>query len=117
MKHLRLFENDNSIQSMRSTINDYDNFLNYIGPFIMEKYEELAEGENYNPESGDTPDIDDYPMLITASNLGIGFSFHLQGCNIDGEVSSNYYIDFKDDELEEWIKNREIRNSSKKYNL
>ena len=117
MKHIKLFENTNSIQSMRNTINEYENFIDYIKPFVMEKYEELAQDEDYIPESGDTPTSDDDPLLISATNLGIGFCFHLQGSNNDGEVSANYYIDFKDYELEEWIKSSEIGHANKKYNL
>ena len=118
MKHIKLFENINySIQSMRITINEYDKFIEYIKPFVMEKYEELALDDNYYPESGDQPDYDDEPLLINANNLGNGFSFHLQGSNNDGEVSANYYVEFKDDELVEWIKECEKRKESKKYNL
>ena len=118
MKHIKLFENNNySIQSMRSTINEYDKFMEYIKPFVMEKYEELAQDDDYWPESGDQPDSDDEPLLISANNLGNGFSFHLQGSDNNGDVSANYYVEFEDDELEQWIKESEIRHTNKKYNL
>lgn len=102
---------------MRNTINEYDKFMEYIKPFVMEKYEELALDDDYWPESGDQPDYDDSPLLISANNLGIGFNFHLQGSDNDGNVSANYYVEFKDDELEQWIKECEKRNASKKYNV
>jgi hypothetical protein len=117
MKHIKLFENTITIKSMKKTINDYENFIEYIKPFVMEKYEELAEDENYFPEDGDPPTSNDDPLLISSYNLGVGIGFHLQGSNNNGEVSANYYINFKDDELEQWIKECETRNASKKYNL
>ena len=118
MKHIKLFENNNySIQSMKNIINEYDNFKDYIKPFVMEKYEELAEDEDYEPDQGDTPTSDDDPLLISAYSFGIGIGFHLQGSNNDGEVSANYYIDFEDDELEQWIKESEIGHTNKKYNV
>jgi len=117
MKHLRLFENVKSIQSMRNTINEYDSFMEYIKPFVIEKYEELAKDEDYELDNGDFPTLDDDPILISATNLEIGFSFHLQGFNNDGEAISNYYIEFQDNELEKWIKESEMRNATKKFNI
>lgn len=122
MKHLRLFENTNTIQSMRNIINEYDNFRLYIEPFIMDKYNEMAESienedEDEYPEYGDSPTTDDTPMLMQVDDIGGGFRFHLQGTDNHGEVLTNYYIEFKDAELEKWIKESETRHATKKYNI
>jgi hypothetical protein len=118
MKHIKLFENTLSIQSMKSTINEYDIFIKYIRPFVMEKYDELAQDEDYIPESGDTPTLDDYPDLMYVNDLGTGLSFYLQGYDEnDYNHISGYYIFFKYDELENWIKYSEIRKETKKFNI
>ena len=113
MKHIKLFENNRSIQSMRNIVNEYDEFFNYITPIIMEKYNELAEDEDYEPDRGDAPTSDDEPYLQTISDIGGGFEFYLQSFNNNGEPDANYHIELTDEELEELI----IRVDSKKYNL
>lgn len=114
MKHLKIFENNRTVQSIRKMAEDYMVFLHDIKPFIFEKYYKLANDPNYETEYGDELNVNDKELALT--NIGYydgGLQFHINSYDNNGEIMANYYIDITNDELEEML----IKLDSKKYNL
>lgn len=113
MKHIKLFENIN-ISHIKSTINEYYNFIELTTPIIFEKYDELAKDENYEPEWGETPhdkiDKNSFTLDKVVIQDNSIFTFIIHEFSDDGEVYAKYFIDMTEDELEQKI-------FSKKYNL
>ena len=55
MKHLKLFESKYSPLYVKNMVKEYFNFTEYIEPAIIEKYLQLLENPDYEPEFGDAP--------------------------------------------------------------
>lgn len=116
MKHLRLYENNRTIQSIRKLKDDYYNFMIEIKPYVYEKYIELANDESYSAEQEDQPrndtEIDDL-FLTEYDTLSTGFQFLMSTYDNDGEVENNYYIFISNKEMENVL----LRMDSDKFNL
>lgn len=116
MKIKRLNENY-SIQSVRNIISDFQKFTEDIKPGLIEIYNELANDKKYYPEQGDRP----YKMKDPMNELSVGecyagintFLFILHEYNNNGEMTSQFYIDLDEEEMEELLLNI----TAKKYNL
>lgn len=115
MKHLKLFESNYTVQSIKNITKEYHELLKYLKPMIMEKYEELANNDDYQPEMGASPssyDTDDVSIVeIYESNEGV--SFLLYAYDSDGNILDNIYINFTEKEIEECI----IKIDALQYNL
>lgn len=114
MKHLKIYENENN--SLKRIIKDYNRLLSDYFYAIKEKYDKLAEEDNYEPEFGDIPEeIDDYTQLAL-QNIDIipnGFQFCLQAFNDEGQITGTYYIPVSDEEMENFT----ISIKANKYNI
>jgi len=114
MKHIKLFENQ-SVQSIRNMVKEYHKFFEYIKPAIIEKYNELANDPDYEPEYGGTPYIIHYDELVL-TQIGYydgGLQFVLQSSDDNGDIQGSFYINITDEELEQML----IKLDAKKYNL
>jgi len=113
MKHLKLFENK-SIQSIRNLVEDFNKFLIYVKPIVLEEYLRLAEDRRYIPEQGDTPTKNKFEnlALIEVAAMDGYFEFLLQDYDEDG-IAYQYFIPIADEDMKDAL----IKLDAKKYNL
>jgi hypothetical protein len=116
MKHLKIFENKNSVQSVRNMVKEYRIFLDKIRPVIIEKYYELANSPDYEPDYGEQPSKFEDESELALSNIGYyngGLQFQINSYDDNGNVRVSYYLDITDDELEILL----LKIDANKYNL
>jgi hypothetical protein len=115
MKHLRLFENQ-SVQSTRNMIEEFSKFLIDIKPYIIEKYNECANDEDYESDYGDSPvpQNNDGDLVLQQVEMNDDlFQFLLRTYDEHGQVYETFYIDITSKEMESIL----IKMKSNKYNL
>ena len=120
MKYLKIFESQYSKQSVKNLLKEYFSFIKYIKPAILEKYLQLADDPDYEPDYGDQPykvDVNDLSLTRIGYSEGgdseFDYQFVLNDYNISGEIFATFYIDVTQDELEEMI----MKLDAKKYNI
>jgi hypothetical protein len=112
---IRKFYENYTLESVDKILKDYQNFTTIIEPFVYEKYNELANDEEYYPDYGDRP----YPLKIEdlvighASSHPSGFTFILDTYNKDGMINGTFYVDIENEEMEEAL----LKITAGKYNL
>jgi len=114
MKHLRLFEKL-STQSIKNTVNDYNNMIKKISPGIKEKYDELAE-KGYEPDYGDDLYVLDSEEQLVFQGLAVidsGFECCLQSFDHNGQIRGTFYIVLTNEDVDNLL----IKMDTKKYNL
>jgi len=114
MKHLKIFENNKSVNSIRKMIIEYKKFLKEIQPYILNIYEDLAADDDYEPNYGSKPyettgdlcleDIGHWPD-------GLQFVIHLY--NSEDTILHSFYIEITNEELDEIL----MKMNANKYNL
>ena len=119
MKHLKLFENNDNIQSIRSQINDYNKLISYMEPAIFAKYYELANDPDYEIPYGDELDSNikeeelRLERISSWSGSDSGLQFILAGYSNKTDELNHFYINLLDDEVEQMLINFKVKN----YNL
>ena len=120
MKYLKIFENQYSKQSVKNLLKEYFSFVKYIKPAILEKYEQLVDDSDYEPDYGDQPykvNLNDLSLTRIGYSEGgdseFDYQFVLNDYSTSGEIVSTFYIDVTQEELEEMI----MKLDAKKYNI
>lgn len=123
MRHLKLFENVNSIASIKDTIKKYHEILKYVKPVVIQRYNEIANDSNmdYGQNITDVYGGDSFYVIHNIKDIKltemrihdnkIFFTLEYQD-NYENDVST-FYVPFTDEELE----NSLIKNNANKYNL
>lgn len=113
MKHLRMYESY-SIESIKKLSDDYDNFLQGIKPYIIKKYNQLANDKNYHPEYGSKPYkvSEDDLSIASFTRYNNKFEFNLFLWNY-GDVENSFYVILSEQEMEEILTKINVE----KYNL
>lgn len=115
MKHIKLYENK-SVQSIRKNIVEFKNFENEVRPYVIEKYNNLVDDEDYEPEYGSKPrKVDEDSLLLNDIYLRDNyFDFDLLLFSKDGiEVLDNFNISISNEEMEKIL----LKMMTHKYNL
>lgn len=116
MKHIRIYENTLTVNSVRNMIIEYRELLHKLEPYVHEIYQELANDPHYEPEYGDVPyEVEDMsPLELTSigyDDKGVQMVLHYYDNN--GEIESSFYIYLTNEEFDEIL----IKINSGKYNL
>lgn len=115
MRYLRLFENM-SAQSIREMAKKYEAFLDDIKPYVVRKYNELANDENYEQDFGDKPFLLNPHEELFLSKIGFDnkmFQFVLYLFDDEHTICNQFYIDITDNELNDIL----MELNANKYNL
>ena len=115
MKHLRLFESQ-SVQSTRNMIEEFNKFLEDVRPYIIEKYNELANDEDYECDYGDSPvpQNNDGDLVLQQVEMNDNlFQFLLRTYDEHGQVYETFFINITSKEMEKIL----LKIKSNKYNL
>jgi len=110
------FNENNSNQSLKKTINDYNKIIKDYNDIIKEKYIQLSEDEYYQAEYGDDPVSLDNMDDIVLTNLYVeqgGYLFLLQEYDNNAQVTASYNISVSDEEMDSFT----AKVDSKKYNI
>jgi hypothetical protein len=123
MRHLKLFENVNSIASIKDTIKKYHEILEYVKPVVIQRYNEIANDPDmdYGQNITDVYGGDSFYVIHNIKDIKltemkihdnkIFFTLEYQD-NYENDVST-FFVPFTDEELE----NSLIKNKANKYNL
>jgi len=119
MKHIKLFENNQSIQSIRSKVKEFNELLSYMQPMAIAKYYELANDPDYETEYGDDLDRNIPESELHLEHIGSwtgansGLQFVLRKYNEEGDHVNHFYLNVLDEEVEQMI----VKFNANKYNL
>jgi hypothetical protein len=102
MKHLRFYENTTSIKSITNVIEEYNNFINDIKPFIENS---LGNRNQY-----------DYFKIEKINKYGDKFEFTITTFK-DYESLSVSYINISNKQLKDIIEKINISRDTNKYNI
>ena len=111
MKHLRPLD---SVESIKKTIENYNNFLDEIKPIVIDEYKKLAKDKKYFPAQGDKPyflkDYDDILINEIYSDPNYILFIVTDGSDYD---RPEFYIYISNKKLKKALFKRDIQ----KYNL
>ena len=124
MKHLKLYENINSISTIKNTMNKYNEMMEKLFPIVYKQYNKIADNPklNYGQDYCDKYGSDSYTVTHNEKNITITemkefdnkIFFTVEYLEDWGVVPNRRcYVPFTEEELKQAI----LENETDKYNI